>query len=280
MTSALFFVALAAFSASPLTEGDITVVSEGHLFAEGPQWIPGKGLLFSDVLGDTIYNGDRSVFRKPSERTNGIALDPQGRVLMCESKPKQITRMESDGKITVLADKYEGKSFNSTNDLVVRSDGLIYFTDPGAKSTTELTFNGVYLLDPATEKVTLLSDTHRYPNGIDLSPDEKILYVADYMRTAIYAYDLAPDGTASNERVHAKVPNPDGFTVDAEGKIWVAAKEGVAVISPKGEVLETLKTETTPTNCAFGGDDNKTLYITARAKVFQVRTIIPGAKRF
>lgn len=280
MTFALIAVAFAAFGASDLVEGDPVELSSGHLFAEGPQWLPGKGLIFSDVVGDTIYNGERGVFRKPSERTNGIAIDPQGRVLMCESKLRRIARLETDGKVTVLAEKFEGKPFNTTNDIVVRSDGLVYFTDPGAKSTTELDFNGVYLLDPASGRVTLLSKTHRYPNGIDLSPDEKILFVADYMRAAIYAYDVAADGTVANERVHAEIPNPDGFAVDAEGKIWVAAKEGVGVIDAKGKIMEIIKIPTPPTNCAFGGEDGKTLFVTARQKVFKLQSSTPGTKRF
>jgi len=280
MLTALAFLAILSAPPSGLTAGEVTLVSEGYIFTEGPVWLPGEGLIFSDVFVGKIYRADRSVFRNVSERTNGMALDPAGLLLSCESKPKQITRTEEDGTITVLADNYEGNSFNSTNDIAIRSDGLVYFTDPGKTPKSEMSHNGIYSLDPATRDLTLLSKTLKFPNGIGFSPDESILYVADYLGGAIMQYDVDEKGGVSNVREFASVVNPDGFAIDAEGKLWAAAKPGVVIFSPGGEQLGVIELPDAPTNCCFGGKDGKTLFVTARKKVYKIRTATPGLGEF
>ncbi len=279
MFTAILVAAVFAAAETDLVAGEVTLVSEGYLFSEGPVWIPDEGLIFSDVVGNTLYRANHDVYRNPTERTNGLALDPEGRLLACESALKRITRTEADGAITVVADKFEGKSFNTTNDIAVRSDGLIYFTDPGATKKTEMSHNGVYRANPATGEITLATDTGRYPNGIGFSPDEKTLYVADYLGQMIRAYDVAEDGSLSNEREFISILNPDGFTIDTEGRIWCAAREGIVIINADGTQAGLIEIKS-PTNCCFGGDDGKTLYVTARRSVFQVQTNATGIGTF
>jgi gluconolactonase len=296
--NALAVASIFVLSASDLISGSPMVVVSGYQFAEGPVWVAGEGLLFSDVRAGKTYRADGTVFRETSNLANGLAVDNEGRLIACESGLKRITRTEKDGAITVLADAYQGKALNSTNDVAVRSDGGIYFTDPGATSKTALSTNGVYRIDPKTLEVTELSTTARYPNGIGFSPDEKILYVADYMGGVIRQYDVADDGSVSNERVFCEVPNPDGFAVDERENLWTADRQGVSVYSREGQKLDSFmvtdmkRAKTTegkkknskalevpgkPTNCCFGGEDGKTLYITSRSCVFALQTNLRGA---
>ncbi|MFP6584497.1 MAG: SMP-30/gluconolactonase/LRE family protein [Candidatus Hydrogenedentota bacterium] len=279
MTS-IAFLGMMVLSASSLLDGEATLVSEGYKFSEGPVWIAGEGLVFSDVRGDTMYRGDGSEFRNPSNLANGLALDSEGRLIACESGLKRITRTESDGSIIVLADNFDGKGLNSTNDVVVRSDGGIYFTDPGATTKTVLSTNGVYRIDPETGALSELSTTARYPNGIGFSPDEKTLYVADFMGGLIRQYDVAADGSVSGERVFCDVKNPDGFALDEQGNLWTADRNGVAVFNRSGEQVEAFELPAKPTNCCFGGEDGKTLFVTARSAVYSIRTKVKGLGRF
>jgi gluconolactonase len=265
-------------SASSLLAGDVTLVSEGYRFSEGPIWITGEGLVFSDVRGDALHRSDGSVYRKPSNLANGLALDTEGRLIACESGLNRITRTEKDGSITVIADNFGGKSLNTTNDVTVRSDGNIYFTDPGASKKSGLSTNGVYRIDPESGALSELTTTARYPNGIGFSPDEKTLYVADFLGAQIRQYDVAEDGSVSNERTFCEVLNPDGFDVDEQGNLWTACRGGIAVYNAQGELIEEFEVPMKPTNCCFGGEDGKTLFITARAGVFKVATKVKGSK--
>ncbi len=276
MVTSIALVGLMTLAAPSLVAGDVTLVSEGYMFTEGPVWIADEGWVFSDVRGDTLYRPDKTIFRKPSNNTNGLALDGEGRLIACESGLKRITRTEKDGSITVLADNFGGKSLNSTNDVTVGPDGGIYFTDPGVTKKTALSTNGVYRIDPATGTVSELSTTARYPNGIGFSPDGKTMYVADYMGVVIRQFDVADDGSVSNERTFCKVSNPDGFAIDEQGNLWTSCREGICIFDKYGKLLETFEVPMKPTNCAFGGDDGKTLFITARKGVFQVKTNVKG----
>lgn len=280
MVTLVALVATMALSASNLLSGDVTLVSEGYIFTEGPVWIAGEGLVFSDVMGNTIYRANHDVYRKPSHRSNGLVLDNEGRLVVCESELKRITRTEKDGSITVLADKVDGKTFNSPNDVTTRSDGSIYFTDPGATKRTELDVNGVYRIDPKNKTVTRVSDTARFPNGIGFSPDENTLYIADYIGGVIRAYNVEEDGSLSNERTFCTVKSPDGFALDETGNLWTASRPGISVFNNKGKLLEEIAVPFPPTNCCFGGKDGKTLFITARSKVYQVETTVRGTGRF
>ena len=259
--------------------GPVTVVTEGYLFTEGPVWLPDEGrLLFSDIPANKIFDGDGEVFRDPSGNSNGLVLDNEGRLIACEHGNRRVSRTEPDGSITVLAEAYEGKRLNSPNDAVVRSDGAIFFTDPPygvREEDRELDFSGVFVILPDGELVLLADDFDR-PNGIALSRDEQTLYVADTRGSHIRAFDLAEDGTVSNPRLFTELPSPDGMDVDAAGRIWCTSSAGIQVNDPDGTTLFVLEVPIHPANCAFGGEDGKTLFITARTKVFQVPVHIRG----
>ena len=275
------FIGMAALGAGDtIVTGPVETVAEGFKFTEGPVWLPTGDLIFSDIPADTIYKADRSIFRHPTNNTNGQTLDQEGRVIACEHSARRVVRIEKDGKTTILADSFEGKKLNSPNDAVVRSDGAIFFTDPpygipvGQKQ--ELQFQGVYMISPSGAIKALGRDFLK-PNGIALSLDEKTLYVADTDGNHVRAFDLADDGTASNGRVFCELPKPDGLRLDQKGNIWCTADDGVRVFTPAGALLHTVKVPQIPANCAFGGADGKTLYITARTGLYKVRCTTPGA---
>jgi gluconolactonase len=259
------------------TEGEIVKIAEKHVFTEGPVYLPKEGyILFSDIPRHHIYREDGTVYREDSGYANGLTLDLQGRLIAAEHKGRRVSRTEDDGSVVSLTDKFEGKAYNSPNDVIVRSDGTIYFTDPPyGGNEPELGFNGVFKIAP-DGTVTLIARDFLKPNGLALSPDEKVLYIADTEGAHIRAFDVAEDGNISNGRVLAECPGPDGIKVDTQGNIWATAKDGVRVISPKGELLETIVFPEQPANCAFGGEDGKTLYVTARTGVYKVKTTVAG----
>jgi gluconolactonase len=255
---------------APLAEGPVEVVAEGLQFTEGPVVLPSGELIFSDIPADTIYRADKSVFRRPSGKSNGLALDPQGRLIACEHANRRLTRTEKDGTVAVLVDRYDGKRLNSPNDLAVRADGAIFFTDPpygleGAPA--ELPFSGVYCLLPDGTLKLLEKDFDR-PNGIALGPKGKTLYVADTAANLIRAFRVDSKGDIDRGRVLCTVPSPDGLKVDEHGRIWCAAGGGVRVFSPAGKPLGVVETPQEPANCGFG---ENVLYITARTAVYKVR---------
>lgn len=263
--------------AADLAAGEPEQVGEGYTFTEGPVYHAADGWYFSDVPENTIHRLDGSTVRTDTGGGNGLALDAEGRLVCAEGASGRITRLEEDGALTVLADAYDGARLNAPNDLVIHSNGTIYFTDPKPlrKEDQVRGFSGVYALHP-DGTLQLLVDDMRYPNGIGLSPDESVLYVADTAGREIRAYDLTADGVA-NSRRHAEVPIPDGFAVDVEGRIWAAASGGVQVIAADGALLEKIPVRPAPTNCAFGGEDGSVLLITARPQVFRLDTTTQGA---
>jgi gluconolactonase len=275
-------VLLAALSAAPLfTAGPVETVAEGFVFTEGPLWWKGT-LYFSDIPADTIYTPDKQVFRKPSGQSNGLTLDREGRLLAAEHQGRRVSRTEADGTITVIADRFEGKRLNSPNDVIVRKDGMVFFTDPpyglagGLEGDeAELDFAGVFAVMPGSPAIALARDFKK-PNGLALSMDEKTLYVADSEVGHLRAFDVAADGTLSNGRVFCEMPGPDGIKVDLEGKIWATGGDGVRLIDSKGALLQTLEMPMKPTNCGFGGADGKTLYVTARKTVHKVALAVAG----
>lgn len=273
-------IAMAVLAAEPeaLTEGPVETVAEGFQFTEGPVWLPSGELVFSDIPADTIFRADKTVFRKPSGKSNGLTLDAEGRLIACEHWNRRVTRTEKDGVIAVLAETYQGKKFNSPNDATVRSDGTVFFTDPqyGLEGReAELPYAGVYSLAP-DGKVTLLADDFDKPNGIGLSPDEKILYVADTEAGHIRAFDVAPDGNVANDRVLCPIPSPDGMCIDSRGRVWCTGRGGVHVFEPDGKALGVVAFPQEPANCTFGGDGGKTLFVTARTGVYRVRCTVKG----
>ena len=282
MFDLLALFVLGAPDSGGLVAGEVEVVAEGFQFTEGPVWLPSEGLIFSDIPADTIYRADKSVFRQPSGQSNGLIVDARGRLIACEHRNRRVTRTEKDGTVTVLADRFEGKRFNSPNDAVAAADGAVYFTDPpyglegGLKGpNAELDFCGVFRVD-ASGEVRALARDFKKPNGIALSPDGKTLYVADTEGGHVRAFDVAEDGSLRNDRVFFKVFSPDGMAVDARGNVWTTGGKAVTVVSPEGEQLEQIEFPHIPANCAFGDADGMTLYVTARTTVYKVRTGVGG----
>jgi sugar lactone lactonase YvrE len=271
-------------------------IAGGLGFAEGPVWHPDGYLLFSDIPNSTIYkwtpDGRIEKFRSPSYKSNGLTFDHQGRLIACEHGNRRVSRTEKDGTVMTLADSYDGKRLNSPNDIVVKSDGSIYFTDPPyglpgygtpdqtEPGTKELAFSGVYRISPDSGTLTLLTKDLYRPNGIAFSPDEKTLYVDDTEIYRIYAFDVNPDGSLNNSRIFAMLSsseNPDGMKVDENGNLYVATNAtGVRVFDSAGKSLGVIKVAAAA-NCAFGGTDNKTLFIAAWNSVYAVRVRVPGA---
>jgi len=260
------------------TEPLVEKVAHGFRFTEGPVWSRDGYLLFSDVPGGKILkhvpDGDTGVYREASNGAAGNAFDAQGRLYTCETHTRRVTRTDKKGRIEVLADKWDGKRLNAPNDIVVSKSDHVYFTDPafGKQSDTrELDFYGVYHITPKGQLSVIAKPTGR-PNGITLSPNGRILYVANSDERNIRAYDVDREGAVSNERVAVSNIDgiPDGIRTDEKGNLYVAAK-GIAVYSPDGKLLSTIPVAETPSNCTFGDPDLQTLYITARTSVYRVR---------
>ena len=271
--------------AETLTTGPVELVAEGFQFTEGPLWFPGGPLIFSDIPADTIFKADKTVYRSPSGKSNGLTLDTHGRLIACEHGNRRVSCTGKDGTVVVLAETYDGKKLNSPNDVILRSDGMVFFTDPpyGLEGREqELPFQGVFAIWPSG-KLLLLADDFKKPNGLAFSPDEKVLYVADTEGSHIRAFDVAEDGLLSNGRNFCELPGPDGMKVDVRGNVWCTARDGVRVFNPAGEHLQTIEFPQVPANCAFGDEDGQTLYVTARTAVYKVRCtvkgILPGPKK-
>lgn len=271
-------------SADSLLDGKVQLIQDGYEFSEGPLWLPDEEKwIFSDVLADTLYDSNNERHLKPSKKINGLNMDAQKRVVACQSQTHSIVRLERNGKITILASHFAGKPLNSTNDLVVRADGVIFFTDPNPAEQgfeSSLGYSGVYALWPEQGKIKLLTKELRYPNGIGLSPDGKTLYVSDTCDTAIWAYALDDDDSISATKKLCSVELPDGLAVDEDGCIWSTNSTGIAVFSDKGELLESIKTTMMPTNCAFGGPEDSTLLITARKRIYRIETTVRGLNAY
>ena len=263
-------------------------IATGFNFTEGPLWHPVGYLLFTDIPGNSIHrwtpDGKVTTFRSPSGYSNGLTFDRQGRLIACEHSNRRVSRTEADGTITTLAGNYEGKKLNSPNDAVVKSDGSIYFTDPtyglrepfGISAKAELWFTGVYRITPDGKKLDLLADDIPMPNGLAFSPDEKVLYVAGGYN--ILAFDVLPIGTLANPRVFAYGIAPDGIKVDSRGNLYVATGSlAVRVYDENGKDLGRIHIPESTTNCAFGGPENKTLFVTAGGSVYRIQLKVPGA---
>jgi gluconolactonase len=274
-------------SAQENGEDQMQRVAGGYRFTEGPAWSREGFLLFSDVPNDRIMKyvpGQKPVvFRENSNGANGNAFDAQGRLYTCESRTRRVVRMDKKGGIQVLADKWEGKHLNAPNDIVVRKDGHVYFTDPAfgkQADARELDFYGVYHITPKDEMRLVAKPTGR-PNGIALSHNGRVLYVANSDEHLVRAYDVDRNGELSNERVVISGVDgvPDGIRVDEKGNIYLAAT-GVMIFDAQGKFIETLGMAETPANCAFGDADLQTLYITARTSLYRMRRDVKGALQY
>ena len=268
----------------------LELAATGYTFTEGPAW-DGSRLIFSDIPGDTVYvyspgEGPPQVLYTPSANANGHTFDRQGRLLNAEHGSGEITRWTQEGGRKTIVAAYQGKRLNSPNDVVVRSDGLILFTDPPyglGQRASEVGFSGVFAFDETTGKIVLIDDALSRPNGLALSPDEKVLYVGDTATQTLWAYDLAADGTASGKRLvvdvtdESKPGRVDGVRVDTEGRVYFTCPGGICVADPvRGEVIERLATPKRATNLAWGGADLSELYITALTDVYRVKTRAKG----
>lgn len=285
-------VALPALLLSPAFGIDfdsvrIEKVAGGFTFTEGPVWSRDHYLLFSDVPDNKIWRispEGKSVYREASNGANGNTFDAQGRLYSCESKTRRVTRTDKAGKITVLADKFEGKRLNAPNDIVVRKDGHVYFTDPafGAQAETrDMDYYGIYQITPRGV-LTLIAKTPGRPNGIALSPNGRLLYVADSDERSLRVFDVASNGTASNGRVLVTEINgpPDGIRTDDKGNIWVTCNN-VSVYSPEGKMLGKIDFPETPRNLTFGDADFSSLYVTALKSVYRVQlTDVKGSVQY
>jgi gluconolactonase len=286
-------------------------VATGMRWAEGPVYFPaGRYVLFSDIPNNRIMrfsedDGHLSVYRQPSMNSNGNTIDREGRLLTCEHSGRRVTRTELDGSITVIADKFNGKKLNSPNDVVVASDGSIWFTDPaygiggyyeGIKAEQEQAKHNVYRVDPKSGDIKVVIDDFVEPNGITFSPDEKKLYVIDTGFTdgpdnpshiRVFDVDIAP-GKVSNGKVFADMPKPsitDGMRTDRDGRIWCSvgwgdpAEDGVRCYTSEGELLGKIHLPETVANMCFGGQQRNRLYICGSSSLYAVYTSAQGAMK-
>jgi gluconolactonase len=274
----------------------------GMLWAEGPVWsADGNYLLWSDIPNNVILQWAEGlgvrIYRHPSNNSNGHTRDRQGRLVSCEHGARRVTRTEHDGSLTVLADRYKGKRLNSPNDVVVKSDGSVWFTDPpygimsdyeGHKAKSEIGACNVYRIDPKSGDLAVVADDFNKPNGIAFSPDEQILYIADTGGSHdpdgehhIRAFDVVGGKKLRNGRVFAEISPglADGFRIDTDGNVWTSAGDGVHCFSPKGELVGKIRVPEVVSNVCFGGPKRNRLFITATTSLYAVYVGQVGAQR-
>jgi gluconolactonase len=279
-------------------------LAEGCRWAEGPAYFPaGRYLVWSDVPNDRLMrfdetSGSVSIFRHSSGYSNGNTFDREGRLVTCEHGNRRVTRTEHDGSITVLASHHQDKRFNSPNDVVVKSDGSIWFTDPaygidsdyeGHKADTEIGACHVYRIDPRTGDVGIVADDFVRPNGLAFSPDETLLYVADTGATHvkdgprhIRVFDVDANGRLSGGRVFATCTEGlfDGFRLDDAGRVWTSAGDGVHCYDPDGTLIGKILVPEAVANVVFGGPKRNRLYICATTSLYAIMLPVNGAKTF
>ncbi len=276
-------------------QATIQLIAGGFIFTEGPVWNGQTGsLAWTDIIGDTIWKwvpGEgKSVVMTPTIHANGMTYDREGRLIVAGWSSRSVWRMDNDGSTTTLCSHYEGKKLNTPNDIVVKSDGTIYFTDPsgglnlvghqGHDLQKQIEFEGVYRFNPADSSLTLLEDNMVGPNGLCFSPDESLLYVNDSRERYIRVYDVKLDGTIHNghtfiEMSGADLGNPDGMKVDAEGNVYCTGPGGVWIIDPEGKPLGRIRIPEQCANFALGVADWSSLYFTARSSVYGMKLDVP-----
>lgn len=289
------------FRSMVLPNASLETLGEGYRWLEGPVWFADHDCLYvSDLPNDRILrwseNGGVSVFQCPSDFANGHARDHRGRLIGCSHRKRCVTRTELDGTVTVLASHYEGKRLNSPNDIVCKSDGSIWFSDPpygistdyeGGKQVAELPPT-LYRLDPVTGELSVAANDFEGPNGLAFSPDERLLYVAETgrqfdpePRQYIRRFQVSEDGKLSGgEEFHKIQPGfADGFRIDEQGNIWSSAANGVHCISPEGELLGKILTPALVSNLVFGGRNRSRLFLCASQKLMAIYTNVRGCVR-
>ena len=288
------------FKALVLPNAPLEKLAEGFRWCEGPVWFGDRDeLLFSDLPNNRVMrwseHGGLAVFRAAGDFENGHARDRQGRLLSCSHRGRRVSRTELDGRVVTLVDAYEGRQLNAPNDIVCRSDGTIWFTDPpygiqtdyeGGKQTAELPAN-VYRFDPRDGSLRVVADDFEGPNGLAFSPDERRLYVAesglqfaDHPRQCIRAFDVSEDGRLSGgEPFHTVSPGfADGLRVDETGHLWSSAADGVHCIDPGGELVGKVLVPATVSNLAFGGRNGSRLFLCASHALYAIYLNVRGAR--
>jgi len=263
-------------------------LATGFVFTEGPLWHPGGFYYFVDVRASVLYRIEPGrppeVVRDGTGGGNGTTFDLEGCLVNCEGDNRRVTRTAADGRVLVLADRFEGKRLNRPNDVVCRSDGSLYFTDPGLRvplAERELPSAGVYRV--ARDGTITLVAACEYPNGLAFSPDERVLYVANTrFAQYIHAIELDARGNMVRRRIFADMSSdetdgvPDGMKVDVQGRVYCTGPGGTWVFAPDGARLGIIRTPEVPANLAFGGPDLRTLFFTARTSVYTLRVKVPG----
>lgn len=281
------------------TSANIERLHGGCRWSEGPVYFPAqRTLLWSDIPNDRMLrydevSGQVGVFRQPANYSNGNTVDRQGRLVSCEHGERRVVRTEHDGAVTVLADRFQGKRFNSPNDVVVRSDDSIWFTDPtygidsdyeGNKADSEIGARHVYRIDPGTGKVGIVADDFIQPNGLAFSPDERRLYIADtgLGDGVMRVFEVGDDGRLSGggEFARCKTGRYDGFRVDSEGRIWTSAGEAIHCYQADGELIGRVVMPERVSNLVFGGHKRNRLFITATSSLYSLLVAVNGAKTF
>lgn len=287
----------AEFAKCVPADAKVAKLAGDMMFTEGPTWIKAGGyLVFSDIPKDELKKWSASagvsVFRSPSHNTNGNTTDLAGRLLSCEHSGRRVAILDGDGKLKTLVDSFEGKKLNSPNDVVVKSDGTVWFTDPeyGLKTNPatkqkegkEQAGNFVYRHDPKTGRTTAVVRDFVQPNGLAFSPDEKKLYVADSGAPKhIRVFNVAANGTVSGGTVFCTLDKgaPDGIRVDRDGRVWTSSGDGVQIFGADGRLIGRILLPESAANLCFGGADGKTLFMTARKSLYSVAVSVTGASR-
>ncbi len=264
-------------------------LATGLQFVEGPQWMKAGFLVFSDIPADELKRWDPKggvqTFRKPSQQANGNTLDREGRLLSAEHGGRRVSRAGNDGKSETVVDSFEGKKLSSPNDVIVKSDGTIWFTDPDyglAGRPKETPGNYVYRFDPAAKALTPIAKDFDKPNGLCFSPDESKLYVADSGKPRhIRMFNVARDGAVTGGDVFVSIDKggPDGIRCDSAGRVWSSSGDGAQVFGADGKLLVRILLPEAAANLAFGGPKGHTLYLTARKSLYSVETMAAQAKR-
>lgn len=279
------------------TGGDAVLqrLHTGCRWTEGPVYVPaGRFLLFNDIPNDRTLRWDETtgavgVFRSPADYANGHTLDRTGRVIACEQGTRRVVRFEHDSSVTVVADTYRGHRLNSPNDVVERSDGSIWFTDPsygissdyeGFRAESETDGCHVYRVDPATDAATKVADDFDRPNGLAFSADERQLYVVDTPRDHIRRFDVRADGTLAGGAVFGSVAGGhyDGVRLDDRGRVWAASPDGLHCYEPDGTLAGKLLVPEDVSNLTFGGPKRNDLFITATRSLYSIRVNFTGAR--
>lgn len=298
----LYDIARPEFNALVLHNAGLTQLSTGHMWTEGPVWVPAhQCLYFSDIPNELILrwtpDGAVTPLRKRSDFNNGNTLDLQGRLVGCQHGTRSVVRTEHDGTISTLAHSFNGKRLNSPNDVVVKSDGSIWFTDPtygimgnyeGYRATPEQPLKNVFRLDPDTGAIESVCSDFCQPNGLAFSPDESVLYVSESggshdedVQRIVRAFDVIDGKTLTNSRIFATVSAglPDGIRVDALGNLWSSSADSVQCFNQQGELLGRILVPEVVSNLTFGGPRNTHLFITATTSLYAIHVNVEAAPR-